>query len=468
MTVLDHGSRTPSVMTLRFSADRAGRAPLTWGQIAIWNVFEQLPATDYSLNILAHWELPSGLSVPEVLTALRRTVERHDSLRTRFPRTAQGPCQEVCADGDLPVEVHEVTPDELTWTAETVGEGLRQVPFDHAADLPVRIAILTCGGEPRTLVVGANHMALDGWSLGIVKGDFELLLAGDALGPLGLQPLDRVAFEESEPALGREAKALQWWCRSVNNLPNRLLASVREVGERQSFTWAQQESAAIVLAARSVSLRTGVAAGQVVLAAAALLLAAYTDARHVALRTIVATRFQTGTRDLVGAFNQNALFYLEIVPESFDEFVRRAAGAALRGYRNSEYHPDKLESVVAEILAERGIPRAGYCFFNDVRFALGDKITGVDPAGAAAAAAGIADALPKTVITSVSRDNDPFVANFFLYLFELSDQALLQLGIEDGFFGPREPADYLRDLESLLTRAALGELSVPQLLAHYR
>ncbi|MFE0530375.1 condensation domain-containing protein [Micromonospora sp. SD19] len=455
-------------MTVRFAADRAGKAPLTWGQIAIWNVFEQLPATDYSLNILVHWELPSGLSVPDVLTALRRTVERHDSLRTRFPRTADGPYQDVCAGGELPVEVHEVVLDELPRMAETIGEGLRQVPFDHAADLPLRTAILTCGGEPKTLVIGANHMALDGWSLGIVKGDFERVLAGEALGPAGIQPLDRVAFEKSEPALVREAKALRWWCHSLNCLPDQLIASVREVGERQAFTWAQQDSVAIALAARSLSLRTGVAAGQVVLAAAALLLAAYTDARHVALRTIVATRFQTGTRDLVGAFNQNALFYLDVVPESVDEFMRRAANAALRGYRNSEYHPDKLESMVADILAERAIPRAGYCFFNDTRFALGDKVTGPDPAGAAAAAAGIAAALPNTVVTSVSRDNDPFVANFFLYLFELSDQAVLSLGIEDGFFGPRQPADYLRDLESLITRAALDELSVPQLLAHYR
>jgi hypothetical protein len=452
---------------LRFDTDRAGTGPLIWGQIAIWDVIGWLPPGDASLNALVEWPIPDGRSTDDVLTALRTLVERHDSLRTLVSEGTDGPRQQVIGTGSFDIEVHDIGGGLIADAVAELGPGLHDIPFDYGIDLPLRVVMLTSGDKPLLLLLSVSHMAVDGWSYTIVQTDFDRLIAGETLDPPGQQPLERAEYEASGQAIARETKALAFWAENMATAPACMIATKRGVND-PDFTCATIDSPALSVAARSLSIRCGIDAGVVLQGAVALLIAAYTGEREAVMRKIVATRFQPGSRFMVAPFNQNALFRIDIADEPFTEFLGRCTKAAMLAYWHSEYHPRKLESMVADVAGERGITPDGYCFFNDARFAASNPAT-PDPAAADAAAAGLADLLPRTTVTEERMPKTPKGANFFADLFELDDRALLHLYVENGFLAPRGPADFLRDVERLLTRAATGEesASVHKLCAEF-
>jgi hypothetical protein len=97
-----------------------------------------------------------------------------------------------------------------------------------------------------------------------------------------------------------------------------------------------------------------------------------------------------------------------------------------------------------------------------------EKPGAVDHAAALAAAARIPDALTHTVITRIDSEQKPIDANFFLFLNDLGEQAVLTLGADRRFLAPHDCADFLGDLEQVVTRAAAEDLSAYKLAATWR
>lgn len=439
-------------LVVRFTGKTSGRGPFMWGQIAIWDVLQWKPPGDTSLNRLGQWEVPAGVTMDRLADALRALIERHDSLRSVYYETSEGLVQEVRGDGELTVEVHEIGAADAGDVARTVGEDLRGIYFDRAADLPVRLAVAVRDGEPEVLLGSFSHMAVDASSFGIVSADLVALMRGETLAPPGQQPLERAEYEGSGIGRSREERALAFWSAHVAKIPRSMLARVRG-GNPPDFVWALLDSPAMALAARSLAWRFALEPGVVLLGGASLLLAAYTGEEEAALRMIVATRFQPAARELVGAFNQNALFHVDIVDEPLEAYLRRAANAQLLSFRNSEYHPRKLEALVSEVSASRGFDADGYCFLNDVRTAF-ERIAEPDLIAAESLVGRVEEALPGSRLEQLPDGSPTKGANLFLYLHDTAEQAYLRLGTERAFLTPRGPIDYLRDLERLIVRAA--------------
>ncbi|MFG2039589.1 condensation domain-containing protein [Dactylosporangium sp. NPDC048998] len=456
--------RQPS--TIAFRTDRAGRAsegPLIWAQLAIWDVFRWLPPDDTTLNLLVSCPVPPGRDLPAVLGALRLLVERHDSLHTLYLDTPDSPIQRVVDAGEIPLQVHEL--DDLgdvglEEAAADLGEALRRPWFDIGADLPLRAAVLVRSGEPLLVLLAASHMAVDGWSFNIVRGDLANLLADPpVVVEPGQQPLERGEYERSEIGRRREAKALAFWARHLESLPASMFERVGD--GPPNLDWGLIQSPALALAANSLAARHGVPPATVLLGATTMQLAAYTGEDDAALRMIVSTRFRRASRGLVGAFNENALFRLDCAParldaETVEEFLRRSANAALAAYAHCEYDPRALDALFADLAERRGIVPDGYCFFNDTRYSLLDAEPPA-PVPQEELAERVADLLPATKLRSPVIDRLPKHANFFMFLMDLGETAELMLCVEHGFFGRRGPLGFLSDLERLIVRSAIDE-----------
>jgi hypothetical protein len=179
-------------------------------------------------------------------------------------------------------------------------------------------------------------------------------------------------------------------------------------------------------------------------------------ARHAAadralIRLIVATRFSAKTRRFVGAFNQNAVFELETGRDTIDAYLRRASLTALESYQHCEYDPRLVESMVADLAAERGIDTVGYCFFNDMSFgsASAPTIADTTPEGLAECALRLERLRADTELSVPVVEEVPKGATFFLSLERLDDHAVLQLCLDHRFLASSTPLDFLRDLEEL-------------------
>ncbi|GAA2633151.1 hypothetical protein GCM10010399_76990 [Dactylosporangium fulvum] len=447
--------------SVEFRTGRPAEGPLIWAQIAIWDVFRWLPPDDTTLNLLVRCPVPDGRSLGDVLATLRLLVERHDSLHTVYVDTPDGPIQRVLGEGRIPLQVHELGDRGLEEAAAELGEALRSPWFDIGADLPLRAAVLLRDGRPLTVLLAASHMAVDGWSFNIVRGDLANLLEDPpvVVAP-GQQPLERLEYERSAIGLRRESKALAYWAKHLGSMPTSMIERIGD-GSAPNLDWGLIQSPALALATNGLAARVGVPPATVLLGATALQLAAYTGETEGVLRMIVSTRFRPASRGLVGAFNENALFRLEcaeeqVHEESVERFLRRAADAALTAYAHCEYHPRKLDDMFAEVAARRGIRADGYCFFNDTRYSLLDQ-GAPQMVPAEELADRIHAALPATKLRSPVIDRLPKHANFFMFLMDLGDTAEIMLCVEHGYLGRRGPLGFLTDLERLVVQATLDE-----------
>ncbi|MEZ0066884.1 hypothetical protein ABIA32_002897 [Streptacidiphilus sp. MAP12-20] len=447
---------TATAIPIEFLSGVPRSGPLTWGQLAIWDVLTWLPADDTTLTLSGVQPVPPGTGLDAVAGALAALIIRHESLRTVFSPSADGPVQHVVAQGRIDVPVHDTAPGAGRSTAESLQGELRAVPYDMAADLPLRAAAVTEDGQPVAVVLTVNHMAVDAWSFSIMQEDLAALLAASPLPGPGPQPLDRLAYEQSPLGLQREQRALRYWSEQIGAAPTAMLSGFPEPSAAE-LRWGRIESSALAEAVRLLAVRTGTAPSLVTLALTARLLARYTGSDRSLLRLIVATRFNPKTRRLVGAFNQNAVFGLEIGDDPTDAFLRRASLTALESYQNCEYDPRSLEVLIDGITAERGIDSVGCCFFNDVSFRAGQApAADAEPESAAERARRLDRLRAETTLSVPDMDQVPKGATFFLFLDRLDDLAILQLCADRRFLAPRTPTDFLHDLEGM----ALGMLDV--------
>lgn len=477
--------------TLPIAFDTGGEpvtAPMAWGQVAIWDVLRWLPPTDTSTHLLLELPAPPGTTAERAADAVRLLVERHDSLRTLFFEAAEGPRQRVVPRGMLRARLHPVAAADAAGEAgaagaadvtdvadvrravERVGARLRATAFG-ATELPVRMAVVTDGPHAAAVVLCLSHLALDGWSLAVVRADLTALLTEpETLPPRAQQPLERAEYEASEPARRGQDRALRYWERAVRELPAAMLEDLRDGGASDP-QWARIESPALALAAAEHARRVRLSPSLVLQAGVLLLLAVYTGERSAALRTIVATRFRPENQSLVGAFNQNALVHARLGDEPFDAFVHRVGTAATTGYRHTEYEPRSLELLIERIGKERGMRTGGFCFFNDVRFDAGRRPFAPVPRSARE----ITAALARTQLSVPDWDIDQKGAKFFLYVQELGAgdsaaeaTAALTLCADRRFLAGRESADFLLDLQWLLTETVRRNISTGALAGALR
>ncbi|MGW6202598.1 condensation domain-containing protein [Streptomyces sp. NPDC055089] len=460
-------------IALDYSVERSGSAPLIWGQLAIWDVLRWLPADDTTLNLSALCPVPAGVGLSAVLSALRSLVERHDSLHSVYSEGSgtgsDTPVQRVLESGELRVAVVEVGGGDPAEAAATCMEDMRLQPFDISVGLPLRAAVVVTEDGPFAVALVASHMAVDAWSLAVVCADLEKLFTdpgGAGLPERAQQPLERAVYESSVTARAREERTLAYWAQGIRDLPASMLEPAGGPGTAGPV-WAEFDSAALAAAARWLGERVRMPPSRVVLAGVALLLAWYKGERQAALRLIVATRFTPQTQELVGAFNQNALFRVVVEDEPFEEYLRRASRAALSAYQHCECDPRSLEALVAEVARERGVASDGYCFFNDISGAAAPAVPG--SAGEAPGAEEMRELRERSRLSVLDSGQTPKGSNFFLSLLELSERCVVSVCADRRFLAPADVCDVLLDLEDLLTRAAVrGQASTRDLRAGLR
>ncbi|MBM9624169.1 condensation domain-containing protein [Streptomyces zhihengii] len=438
-------------------------APLTWGQRAIWEVVRWLGARAGDLNMVEVCPLTAGTGLPAVTTALTRLLERHESLRTRMRDDGDGPRQDVTPSGAIPLTVRQDTRGTAPGAPrQERGDDLHRLVTELATpafapdELPVRAAVLCRDGEPAELVLVVSHLAVDGWSMAIVREELATLLAGAEPPPLAQQPVDRARHEASPAARARERAALAHWSTAVRDLPRVWLEGLPRAPGTGDLVCSEIDSAALGSAVAELAAQHKVTPSMVVQAGTALALCLDRGESEIGLRLIVATRYTTRTARFVGPLNQNALLRLPLRDESLADFFTRVRTASLQSLAAAEYDPVALEDVVGEATARRGFRGDGYCFVND--------LTGYQAPGSAPARHDDDTPAGPTVVRDLPPPADPKGANFFLYVHDLGLRVRLSVTAHRDFLAPGTTAGFLHDLEWLLTTAARtgagpGELS---------
>ncbi|WP_162641427.1 condensation domain-containing protein [Streptosporangium sp. 'caverna'] len=361
------GATADGTAVVEFTGARGGVAPLTWGQSSIWRLTTWRADGDSYFNM--PWTLPvyGRRDLDTVLGALRRLLERHETLRTNFRRTPGGMVQHVTREGRLTVQVVDGGHARPLTAARELAAGLAAAAFDYEAELPVRCAVVTIGGRPRAVAFGLSHLAADGGALGLLAADWRDLLAGNDPPEPTWQPMDQAAFEREGPGAVRGERAVRYWQAVLEKAPAFMFDYPRHPSGEPRFIRILMRSVALGAAAETLAARWSVSTASVLTTASAVLLSTLTGHRRIAMQLIGANRHDPRIGALVGPAAQDGIFMLELPGGTLAEATRIGHRQALTAYRHAHYEPLGLMAMREEVGRRRGGPIDLSAYFNDTR-----------------------------------------------------------------------------------------------------
>ncbi|MGW3962983.1 amino acid adenylation domain-containing protein [Amycolatopsis sp. NPDC005003] len=343
--VLEEAGRGQLALT---AGTRPERLPLSPGQLRLWFLHRMRPGSAaYHLPVVL--EIDGSTDPAALAAALGDVVERHEVLRTRYAAEGAEPHQEVLPAAEVPWEVTETTERDLPH----VVDDLVRRPFDLAEGLPIRAALLsTADTENRVLVLVLHHIAVDGWSLGVLLRDldeaYRARCAGKPAGwaPLPVQYADYALWQRG--LLGDEsdggsvlARQLGFWRTALAGLPDEVPlpvdrprpAAPAQDGDVVPFDLGEPAGRRL----RALARTHGVSVFMVLHAAVAALLSRLGAGDDVPVGTVVAGRGDEVLADLVGFFvNTLALRVSTRGNPSFAELLDRTRSADLAAYAHQD------------------------------------------------------------------------------------------------------------------------------------
>ncbi|WP_051021330.1 non-ribosomal peptide synthetase [Nocardia araoensis] len=341
----------------------AGPVPLAPAQQRIWVVHRLAPDSS-AYHIPAALRLRGELDVAALAAALGDVLDRHETLRTRYPDTEAGPVQEVVPASPVELTPIPVAAAELdTRIAEFVSPG-----FDLAAAPPVRAALFATATDEYVLVVVLHHIGADGYSIAPLTADLVRAYLARSAGqapdsaPLAIRYRDYSSWQHE--LLGDAAdpdsllaRQLAFWRAELAGAPELLALPT----DRPRPARRDMRAATVVRAIDAehtgrlerLARECGGTLFTLVHSALAVLLAKLTGAADVTVGVPVAGRGVRELDELVGMFVNTVALRTELDPRaSFGDLLRQVTRRDLAALSHADVPFDQ----VVEAL---GVARSG-------------------------------------------------------------------------------------------------------------
>uniref|UniRef100_UPI00278C32E8 amino acid adenylation domain-containing protein n=1 Tax=Streptomyces sp. KL118A TaxID=3045153 RepID=UPI00278C32E8 len=347
--------------------------PLSFAQQRMWflnRLEETVPGAASAYNLPLVLRISGVLDVGALEAALGDVADRHESLRTVLPDIDGVPRQELRHGGAgrpplVVVRADETDVDRVL--AEQLATG-----FDLRVDLPWRVCLVGVGAGAGewVLSVVAHHVAVDGWSMGVLARDLEVAYGArcegrvPGWGALRVQYADfalwqrEVLGELDDPASVMSGQ-LAYWRDALEGLPQELALPVDRT--RPAVPSFRGRLVPVAADARTHARLVEVA-GQgratmfmVVHAAVALLLSRLGAGEDITVGTPTAGREDAALEELAGFFVNTLVLRADVGGDpTFAELLERVRAADLAAYAHQDV---PFERLVEELNPTRSLSR---------------------------------------------------------------------------------------------------------------
>jgi amino acid adenylation domain-containing protein len=341
--------------------------PLSFGQERLW-FLEELAPGNASYHIANALHFHSAVDGSLVERSLNEVVRRHEALRTVIRVGPDGrPVQAVAPELWVPVSVVDVAANP---SAERESEAARLAnsdarrPFDLGRGPLLRATLLRLGGSDCVLVVTVHHIVADGWSLGILFRELEIIYGAFSAGrspeleALPVQYADFAVWQRKWLQGEVLERQLAYWKERLESLTPLDLPADRlrpAVADHRGATHHFELSGALVTELKEFSRSENATLFMTLLAAFQALLFRYTGQADIAVGTPIAGRRLPQVERLIGLFVNTLVMRTDLSGDpTFRELLSRVREAALGAYEHQDLPFEKL---VAELQPERDLSR---------------------------------------------------------------------------------------------------------------
>ncbi|WP_084495016.1 non-ribosomal peptide synthetase [Nocardia shimofusensis] len=362
----DTGARPPLV---RRAGD--GPVPLAPAQQRMW-VVNRLAPDSAAYNIPAAIRLTGELDHAALTAAVADLLARHETLRTRYPDSPDGPIQEVLPPEAVTVDLTPVPVDRARLhqhLADVVAQG-----FDIAATPPIRVALFHCvtdsGGtaaQPASapehvLVVVIHHISGDGYSVLPLTRDLVRAYVDRAAGrapawePLPIGYTDYSVWQHE--LLGRPGdpdsthdRQLAYWRKELANAPEVLALPTDRPRpahrDMRGATVVTDLDADTTRALDRLAREHGATLFTVLHSALAVLLAKLSGSADITVGVPVAGRGVREIDDLIGMFVNTVTLRTEIdTRAAFADLLRQASTRNLAALSHADVPFDQVVEAI--------------------------------------------------------------------------------------------------------------------------
>ena len=294
--------------------EKAGKAntvsPLSYGQRALWFLYQLAPeSAAYNVSFAAR--IRSKVNVLALQRAFQALVARHASLRTTFTVRANEPVQEFHGQHEITIEQIDVFGCDEERLKEQVTAHYHR-PFNLESGPVARLALFTRSKDDHVLLMTVHHIAVDGWSIGLLLDEVyalyltEMTGAPPSLPPVNTQYADFVHWQ-TEMLAGPEGQRLRdYWLKQLSGeLPILSLPTDRPRPPVQTYQGASCDfnlSESLVQQLRALAKAERTTLYTVILSAFQTLLHRYTGQDDILVGSPTVGRSRTEFQKVVGYF----------------------------------------------------------------------------------------------------------------------------------------------------------------------
>ncbi|WP_097213760.1 MULTISPECIES: non-ribosomal peptide synthase/polyketide synthase [unclassified Rhodococcus (in: high G+C Gram-positive bacteria)] len=339
---------------------RPAWVPLSAAQQRMW-FLNQFDPTSPAYNIPLAVSLTGALDVPALAAAVRDVIDRHESLRTVFPASEQGPHQVIVPAARIDLDLTPVPVsgrDEL----RAAMVALLSQGFDVTAAVPVRGSLFrladrehacsASSAQKHVLVLVVHHISGDGASTVPLARDLMIAYSARTVGeepswrPLPVQYADfalwqrRVLGDEDDP-LSLAARQLAYWRGQLAGTPGVLeLPTDRPRPAVASYHGARADleiGAELTAALNALAREHSATLFMVLHAALSVLLARLSGSTDISVGTPIAGRGEQVLDDVVGMFVNTLVLRTEVEPgTAFTDLLATTRSTDLAAYGHAD------------------------------------------------------------------------------------------------------------------------------------
>jgi amino acid adenylation domain-containing protein len=334
---------------------RPERLPLSSAQQRLW-ILDQIDPGNSVYNVTSLMRFRGDLNVDALEFALSEIMRRHESLRTVFVKDDVGPMQRILPAEPLRLFQQDVSnhPDE---TREKAAMALMaadaSAPFDLAHGPMLRATLIRVAADEALLLLSAHHIAVDGWSFGVVYGEltqlYQAYLAGQPspLRELDLQYVDYTLWQIEEAESDSMRSQLEYWKQRFATPPLVLeLPGDRPRPPVQSYRGAvclHEIPAALYDEVKRFSRQEGATAFMAFMAAFNALLSRYSGQEDIVVGVGNANRPRRELEGLVGFFVNTLPLRVDVSGNpTFRELLAQIRTSTIDSYANQDVPVERL------------------------------------------------------------------------------------------------------------------------------